>query len=43
MKKGFVDGVWLDLLVGMPYMTCVPGGGGIAPHGAFGDIAIDIC
>ena len=43
MTRGAADGVWLDLLDGMPYMTCVPGGGGIAPHGAFGDIAIDIC
>lgn len=41
--KDTVDGAQLDLLVGMLYMTCVPGGGGIAPHVAFGDIAIDIC
>jgi hypothetical protein len=41
--KGSPGGIWLDLLVGMLYITWVPGGGGIAPHGAFGDIAIDIC
>jgi hypothetical protein len=43
MMRGTADGVWFDLLVGMPYMIWVPGGGGIAPHGAFEDIAVDIC
>lgn len=43
MMKDTAGRLWLDSLVGMLYMTWVPGGGGIAPHGAFGDIAVDIC
>ena len=43
MLKGKADKFWLSLLVATPYMTWTPGGGGTAPHGAFGDIAIDIC